>query len=276
MLPFPPIHSQFCFVPSYFLGCHLAAWGVGAWHGLNLSLVLHQVFSSHFLFPMSWKCFQLVAICACQYTYFESPVKQNLAGFLLLSAGSSMALSLEQSLAWPSAHEQPEDGVEPNLSTLSTTQHPSKVTDEPSVREQPGKGLDPGSWMVSGQQRHSKVIDEPSDEEYVPARLPLKRQRIPHPAVYRENLNAHLDRLRDNVPSFGIKSVVDATNEDGFPQDAEEKEQYFTKEVARGETMCTDGSDPVEAALCFYKALKVYPQPEELIGIYDKTVPKVS
>ena len=34
------------------------------------------------------------------------------------------------------------------------------------------------------------------------------------------------------------------------------------------------GSDQVEAALCFYKALKVYPQPNDLIAIYDKTVPK--
>lgn len=31
----------------------------------------------------------------------------------------------------------------------------------------------------------------------------------------------------------------------------------------------------MDAALCFYKALKVYPQPRELISIYDKTVPKV-
>lgn len=30
----------------------------------------------------------------------------------------------------------------------------------------------------------------------------------------------------------------------------------------------------MEAALCFYKALKVYPQPRDLIQIYDKTVPK--
>lgn len=34
------------------------------------------------------------------------------------------------------------------------------------------------------------------------------------------------------------------------------------------------GSDQIEAALCFYKALKVYPQPRDLIQIYDKTVPK--
>jgi import receptor subunit TOM20 len=34
------------------------------------------------------------------------------------------------------------------------------------------------------------------------------------------------------------------------------------------------GGDEVEAALCFYKALKVYPQPSDLVSIYDKTVPK--
>lgn len=33
-------------------------------------------------------------------------------------------------------------------------------------------------------------------------------------------------------------------------------------------------TEPIEAALCFYKALKVYPQPKDLISIYDKTVPK--
>lgn len=33
-------------------------------------------------------------------------------------------------------------------------------------------------------------------------------------------------------------------------------------------------SNQIEAAQCFYKALKVYPQPRDLINIYDKTVPK--
>ena len=32
----------------------------------------------------------------------------------------------------------------------------------------------------------------------------------------------------------------------------------------------------IETALCFYKALKVYPQPRDLISIYDKTMSKVS
>ncbi|EMC91557.1 hypothetical protein BAUCODRAFT_38671 [Baudoinia panamericana UAMH 10762] len=71
-----------------------------------------------------------------------------------------------------------------------------------------------------------------------------------------------------------IRRVVEEANEEGFPRDPEETEGYFMQEVARGEGMCTDGSDPVDAAVCFYKALKVYPQPRELISIYDKTVPK--
>lgn len=72
-----------------------------------------------------------------------------------------------------------------------------------------------------------------------------------------------------------LRQVVDDANNEGFPSDPEKTEEYFMTEVARGEQMCQDGSDPVDAALCFYKALKVYPQPRELINIYDKTVPKV-
>jgi hypothetical protein len=34
-------------------------------------------------------------------------------------------------------------------------------------------------------------------------------------------------------------------------------------------------SKGLEAALAFYKALKVYPTPGDLINIYDKTVSKV-
>ena len=34
------------------------------------------------------------------------------------------------------------------------------------------------------------------------------------------------------------------------------------------------GSDPIYAALCFYKGLKVYPEPKVLINMYDSMVPK--
>ncbi|KAF2473771.1 protein import receptor MAS20 [Lindgomyces ingoldianus] len=71
-----------------------------------------------------------------------------------------------------------------------------------------------------------------------------------------------------------IRDAVERANEEGFPKDPEEVEAYFMQEVAQGEGLCQQGADSIEAALCFYRALKVYPQPRELINIYDKTVPK--
>ncbi|KAI4108786.1 MAG: hypothetical protein L6R37_000784 [Teloschistes peruensis] len=71
-----------------------------------------------------------------------------------------------------------------------------------------------------------------------------------------------------------IRSLVSSAQEEGFPSSVEEKETYFMTAVGRGETLCTNESTHVEAAFSFYKALKVYPQPGDLITIYDKTVPK--
>ncbi len=89
-------------------------------------------------------------------------------------------------------------------------------------------------------------------------------------------LNEEASKAAERSQKDKIRRMVEEANEEGFPKDPEEMESYFMQEVARGEGMCSDGSDPVEAALCFYRALKVYPQPRELISIYDKTVPKVS
>jgi len=72
-----------------------------------------------------------------------------------------------------------------------------------------------------------------------------------------------------------IRELVDEAKAEGFPSDVEERETFFMNEVARGEGLCQEGQEKVvDAALCFYKALKVYPQPKDLISIYDKTVPK--
>ncbi|KAL8841422.1 MAG: hypothetical protein Q9205_000710 [Flavoplaca limonia] len=71
-----------------------------------------------------------------------------------------------------------------------------------------------------------------------------------------------------------IRQTVTEAQEEGFPTNVEEKEAYFMNEVGRGEVLCQNEKTHVEAALCFFRALKVYPQPGDLISIYDKTVPK--
>ncbi|KIS71310.1 uncharacterized protein UMAG_01210 [Mycosarcoma maydis] len=60
-----------------------------------------------------------------------------------------------------------------------------------------------------------------------------------------------------------------------FPSGVEEREQYFLKYVSLGEQLFAMGSDKyLDAAAAFFRALKVYPQPVELIMIYQKAVPK--
>ncbi|ETN41622.1 uncharacterized protein HMPREF1541_03558 [Cyphellophora europaea CBS 101466] len=72
-----------------------------------------------------------------------------------------------------------------------------------------------------------------------------------------------------------IKAAVREAIEEGFPTDLEEREAFFMQQIAQGEQLASEaGSDPVGAALCFYKGLKVYPEPTSLISIYDNTVSK--
>ena len=88
-----------------------------------------------------------------------------------------------------------------------------------------------------------------------------------------------------------IKEALKAAKEEGYPSSVEEKEAFFMEQVAQGEQLANDstvsplpnqaransglpGHNEVDAALCFYRALKVYPQPSDLMSIYDKTVPK--
>jgi import receptor subunit TOM20 len=49
----------------------------------------------------------------------------------------------------------------------------------------------------------------------------------------------------------------------------------LTPTMAYADKAVETESQKLEAALCFFRALKVYPQPDELVNIYDKTVPKV-
>lgn len=133
-------------------------------------------------------------------------------------------------------------------------------------------------------------------------RKSLKRNNRRVAKVEKEEAEAHGAQQRE-----AIKAAVQRAKEEGFPVDLEEKESYFMSQVAKGEGLCAEGmykrgtrmmtsettgcigakledqpetdqvelgSEQIEAAIAFYKALKVYPQPKDLISIYDKTVPK--
>jgi mitochondrial import receptor subunit TOM20 len=42
-----------------------------------------------------------------------------------------------------------------------------------------------------------------------------------------------------------IKKAVNAAKDEGFPTDLEEKEAYFMSQVAKGESLCAEGSSGI-------------------------------
>ncbi|KAK5049058.1 hypothetical protein LTR84_005480 [Exophiala bonariae] len=100
-------------------------------------------------------------------------------------------------------------------------------------------------------------------------RKALKRESRRQAKIAKEEAEIQGKQQREE-----IKAAVQEAIEEGFPTDVEEREAFFMQQIAQGEALAGDGSDPVAAALCFYKGLKVYPEPSSLIGIYDSTVPK--
>ncbi|KAI6085362.1 mitochondrial import receptor subunit tom-20 [Hypoxylon rubiginosum] len=97
----------------------------------------------------------------------------------------------------------------------------------------------------------------------------LRREERRRARVEKEVASMETKQKRED-----IHGAVDEALKEGFPVGTNEKEQFFMSHVQQGETLGMDPTKTVDAALAFYKALKVYPQPGDLIGIYDKTVEK--
>ncbi|WFD28772.1 mitochondrial import receptor subunit tom20 [Malassezia nana] len=71
------------------------------------------------------------------------------------------------------------------------------------------------------------------------------------------------------------KAVKDVAEPGVLPTGVQEKEAFFMEQVATGEALFAQGPTyHVPAAIAFFKALKVYPAPVELVMIYQKAVPK--
>ncbi|RDA82968.1 hypothetical protein CP532_0866 [Ophiocordyceps camponoti-leonardi (nom. inval.)] len=100
-------------------------------------------------------------------------------------------------------------------------------------------------------------------------RRDLRRNERRQARAEREEAEAST-RLRREA----IRAKVDAAKEEGFPTGVEERETFFNDQVGAGEVLSSDPALAMDAALAFYKGLKVYPAPGELVKIYDNTVPK--
>ncbi|KAK4633875.1 uncharacterized protein CLAFUR5_03328 [Fulvia fulva] len=132
----------------------------------------------------------------------------------------------------PSSAQSPQsshDGISPHLSyakapepiEIKREERPSLIRSVTAPEPRPRRSTIVGS---SGTPSVKRCGSEDEDDEYIPGQTEhlhettkprgRKRQRIPHTAVerrYRENLNAHLDKLRQNVPSLASKRPAGAS-----------------------------------------------------------------
>ncbi|KAJ2905425.1 MAS20 protein import receptor [Zalerion maritima] len=97
----------------------------------------------------------------------------------------------------------------------------------------------------------------------------LRRNERRKARVEKETAEAAKDEQRK-----AIRQAVDEAKAAGFPTDVEEKESFFLSQVQEGEVLAADPANDLDAALAFYRAMKVYPTPHDLISIYDKSVAK--
>lgn len=89
-----------------------------------------------------------------------------------------------------------------------------------------------------------------------------------------------------------LREALEQVKAEQVPISPEQKEAYFMTQVASGEQLSLQGATILKpffvilpllgvgpmfslpAALAFYRALRVYPSPVELMVIYQKTVPE--
>ncbi|KAG5639700.1 hypothetical protein H0H81_005883 [Sphagnurus paluster] len=77
------------------------------------------------------------------------------------------------------------------------------------------------------------------------------------------------------VTPASLREALEQVKKEEPPASPEEKETYFMSQVGMGEQLAGRGPDYyLAAAMSFYRALRVYPSPVELIVIYQKTVPE--
>ncbi|KAK4550575.1 hypothetical protein LTR36_000154 [Oleoguttula mirabilis] len=121
----------------------------------------------------------------------------------------------------------PRDAQDYDSQTTSADQRPPlgrRVTaPEPRNRRSTTSNLEPPTLKRGG-------TSEDGDDDFIPCddakNRGRKRQRIPHTAVerrYRENLNAHLDKLRQTVPALAARGMkgVEAMHEGAKPSKCE-------------------------------------------------------
>ncbi|ORX64879.1 MAS20-domain-containing protein [Anaeromyces robustus] len=107
-------------------------------------------------------------------------------------------------------------------------------------------------------------------------RKKLKKQR----KMAKKIRNAKNDNKKSvDDASLKIESQIEAIkkviNDEPIPTEMEAKETFFMQQLQKGEMLSYQGEPYYEvSALCYYRAFKVYPNPTELIVLFQRSTPE--
>ncbi|TFK60797.1 hypothetical protein BDN72DRAFT_904666 [Pluteus cervinus] len=105
-------------------------------------------------------------------------------------------------------------------------------------------------------------------------RLGKDKKRVDKTLAQSKDASSSASAVSEITPEALRAALEQVKNEDG-PKSPEEREGYFMSQVGMGEQLSLQGpAFHLPAAVCFFKALRVYPAPVKLIMIYQKTVPE--
>lgn len=100
-------------------------------------------------------------------------------------------------------------------------------------------------------------------------RRSLRRAELNYQKQQASLLSAEKDTLKLQIETTLRSSLAN----DPLPEGLDEREKFFVAEIARADELLNQGEAQfVSAALAFYRALAVYPNPVDLLGIYDKSI----
>lgn len=104
---------------------------------------------------------------------------------------------------------------------------------------------------------------------------PEFRKQLRKRRVHQEKEQAKAQEESRKSKMLAVKTaLLEDLAQNPIPTDLTKKEEFFMEQVASGEQLANNPSTKIEAALRFYKALAVYPNPTDIMGIYQKTVPE--
>ncbi|PSK39923.1 hypothetical protein C7M61_001734 [Candidozyma pseudohaemuli] len=111
--------------------------------------------------------------------------------------------------------------------------------------------------------------------DYTRRNDPKFRKSLKKRAAKMEKEKEIATKIADTVKTKVIKEyLIKNLVANPPPSDVQQKELYFLEQISMGERLSPDPSLELEAAMCFYKALAVYPNPTDVLGVYKNSVPE--